>query len=95
MSGCEIIATEDHKFMSIENGILDWKKVKDIDLNTTAIGILNNLSKDNAVNGVNVVNVVNNHCFTFISIVSDKFLFEDNENFISKVILLLSISVSS
>ena len=40
VSGREIIATEDHKFMTIENGIQGWKEVKDIDINKTKIGLL-------------------------------------------------------
>ena len=38
ISGRSIIATEDHKFMTIENGIQDWKEVKNIN-NNTKIGI--------------------------------------------------------
>ena len=36
LSGCEIIATEDHKFMTIEG----WKEVKDMAVNETKIGIM-------------------------------------------------------
>jgi len=39
VSGRVIIATEDHKFMTIDNGIQGWKEVKDMDINTTKIGV--------------------------------------------------------
>ena len=40
ISGRSIIATEDHKFMTIENGIQEWKEVKNIN-NNTKIGVYN------------------------------------------------------
>ena len=50
LSGREIIATEDHKFMTTEG----WKEVKDMDINETKIGIMpyqqNNLQQSSQVN---------------------------------------------
>jgi DNA-directed RNA polymerase II subunit RPB2 len=43
VSGREIIATEDHKFMTIENGIQGWKEVKDMNITNTKIGVLKNI----------------------------------------------------
>ena len=50
VSGREIIATEDHKFMTIENGVQGWKEVKDMTIINTKIGVkLDNHNNNNII----------------------------------------------
>ena len=60
VSGREIIATEDHKFMckDIENGIQEWKEVKDIKSYNTKIGISNHSNITNISIFIDISSIV-------------------------------------
>ena len=75
INGNSIIATEDHKFMTIENGIQEWKEIKDMKINITYIGMkmnnneIQNNDNDNNDNDNNNNNYIKNNC-KFIKIES-------------------------
>ena len=54
----EIVATEDHKFMCIYNGVMEWKEVKDIILNINNTKIAFKLFYNGFLEGMN--NIENN-----------------------------------
>jgi DNA-directed RNA polymerase beta subunit len=87
VDGKEIIATEDHKFMTIEDGIQGWKEVKDMKINITRIG----MKIDTNSNGNDIHNKNNNIIFVSIDsilqvedqLVSDIEVESENHSFIT------------
>ncbi len=86
-SGTEIIATADHKFMTMENNIQGWKQVQDMVINKTKIGMY--LNYNNNIN--NQEQITFNDVFCKIvsivkvedQLVSDITVESDNHSFIT------------
>ena len=92
VSGSSIIATEDHKFMTLENEIQNWKEVKDMNISKTKIGMyfdnsnidnIDKKSKKSKFNNILSIEKVEDQLVSDIEVESENHSFITGNGFLS------------